>query len=256
MLLKLPFLLLALFALALFGISAQSDCKGKIGGNNYDLGPLANAVGDGDIQTVDSTGNTYYYRPCKSVSTVACSQGTNPPNPGTCQKDSRMIPRYHSCGSTSTATWKARSDGEATGFFLHFTSGEEDRQSDIEFVCDPAAGTGNLTAATPTEQPTHYYHLQWKSSLACPHTGGDGDGGGDDGGGISGGWIFIIILICLVAVYLIGGVIYKRFRTEDRGLDLIPQKDFWFSLPFLVKDGHMYIWKKARGLCGAQYETV
>jgi len=261
MLHKRLFLLLAvLFAVAVVSIHAQADCKGSVGGSNYDLGPLQKAIGENDVTTQDQAGNTYYFRPCNPVKQAECAQGTNPPNPATCQKDSRMVPRFHSCGSTSTASWKARTSGDATGFILHFTNGEEDRQSDVEFICDPQGGTGTLLAVTPTELPTHFYHLQWTSNLTCPGSHGDGgdggDGGGGGGGGISGGWIFIIILLGIAVLYLVGGVIYKRVRTEDRGLDMIPQKEFWFSLPFLVASGHIYVWRKARGLCGAQYETV
>jgi len=253
------FLFLAvLFSVAVFRINAQADCKGSIGSSSYDLSGLAKAIGSNDVTTTDQAGNLYYFRPCNAVTQAGCGQGTNPPNPATCQKDTRIVPKFHSCGSTGSVTWKPRTTGgDAGGFILHFINGEEDRQSDVEFICDPQGGTGTLTAATPTEQPTHFYHLQWTSSLVCPgHSDGGGDGGGDDGGGISGGWIFIIILLGLFVLYLIGGVIYKRVRTEDRGLDMIPNKDFWFGLPMMVVSGHIYLWRKARGLCGAQYETV
>jgi len=257
-------LLLFLAGVCIFvGTHAQADCKGKVGNSNYNLEPLAKAFGDNDATTQDAAGNTYYYRPCKVVKQADCGQGpTNPANPATCQKDNRMVPKYHNCGITSSAEWKPRTTGgDASGFILHFNAGEDSRQSDIEFICDAGAGTGALTALTPAENPTHYYHLQWKSNLACPGGDGDGDGGGDGGdgdddGGISGGWIFIIILVCIAVLYVVGGVIYKRVRTEDRGIDMIPNKDFWFSLPLLVVAGHLYIWRKLRGLCGANYETV
>jgi len=258
-------LLLLLAGVFIFvGTHAQADCKGKVGNSNYNLEALVKAVGDNDVTTQDKDGNTYYFRPCKVLKQAECGQGpTNPTNPATCQKDNRLVPKYHNCGITTSAQWKERaSGGAASGFILHFSAGEDQRQTDIEFICDAVAGTGTLTALTPTENPTHYYHLQWKSNLTCP--GGDGDGGGDGGDGdyddgISGGWIFIIILLCIVVLYLVGGVIYKRVRTDERGLEMIPNKDFWFSLPGLIIEAHKYLWhklQKLRGLCGGHYETV
>lgn len=52
----------------------------------------------------------------------------------------RKIPQYHDCGSTSQVEWSPRPAGADTGFFIQFNGGDEDRRSDIEFICDMSAG--------------------------------------------------------------------------------------------------------------------
>merc|ERR1712225_57932 len=63
---------LAVLALMILAASAQSDCKGKVGNYNYDLTPLAQKLGAVDLQTQDSTGQTYFYRVCGVVSNTFC----------------------------------------------------------------------------------------------------------------------------------------------------------------------------------------
>jgi len=253
-------LLSSLFFLNVRAQASGDQCKGKVGSFVYDLTNLKAATGGNDVITQDVPGNTYYYRPCQVLQQTEC-QSDGDPSPAVCQKDTRKIPQYHDCGSFNQVSWAPRSGGDNSGFFMDFKGGEEDRHSDIEFICDgSAAGVGVFSTATPTEFPTHFYHLQYRTKWACPQggDGGDGGGGGDGGssGGISGGWIFIIILICLIVIYLIGGVLYNRFRRDLRGWELIPNLAFWAALPGLVWSGHVYVYKKLRGLCGAKYETV
>lgn len=87
--------------------------------------------------------------------------------------------------------------------------------------------------------------------------GGGGGGGDDDDGGISGGWIFIIILSSLLVLYLVGGVAFNKFYRHHEGKEIIPNVEFWMALPGLVKDGHLFVWRKARSLTGrGSYEEM
>jgi len=255
---------LLFFSLFLLEVSAQASgdqCKGKVGNYQYDLTGLKDATGGKDQQTKDKDGNTYYYRPCQILEENQCQIPADP-SPAVCQKDTRKIPQFHDCGSFNRVSWSARSTGDSSGFKLLFQGGEEDRQADIEFICDGGANPGTFGTAQNSENPTHFYHLTYTTKFACPQGGDGGDGshhgggdGGDDGG-ISGGWIFIIILICLTVVYLVGGVLWNRFRRDLHGLEMIPNYHFWVALPGLVIAGNVYLWRKARGLCGARYDTV
>jgi len=149
------------------GQASGGVCKGTVGSFQYDLSGLALATGGVDQTCQDSGSNTYLYRPCKALQQTAC-QTTTDSTPAACQKDTRKIPQYHDCGSTAQIQWWPRAAGDGTGFFIQFNGGQEDRRLDVEFICDRSAGTGQLEASNPTEQPTHFYHLRWTSKYACP----------------------------------------------------------------------------------------
>lgn len=53
--------------------------------------------------------------------------------------------------------------------------------------------------------------------------------------GMSGIGIFFTIVFVLAAVYFVGGAIYNFKMYNARGLDLIPHRDFWFDLPYLIR---------------------
>lgn len=57
--------------------------------------------------------------------------------------------------------------------------------------------------------------------------------------------LFIISLACLLVLYFILGAIYqKQFKDPQTFADYIIHRNFWFSIPGLVKDGCLFI---ARG---------
>eukprot|EP01087_Luapelamoeba_hula_P022535 TRINITY_DN80_c0_g1_i2.p1 TRINITY_DN80_c0_g1~~TRINITY_DN80_c0_g1_i2.p1 ORF type:complete len:261 (-),score=42.12 TRINITY_DN80_c0_g1_i2:90-872(-) len=248
-------------ALCAYASAANTNCAGCVDGKCFDLKKLKDVVG-GEMSCRDPALNTYFYQVC-GVSSQNCRTAADQ-TPAICQRDTRMPPEYHDCGNANKFNWKRRTTNDGKeGFLLEFTGGSEDRKIDIDFVCDKSAtGVGTFEAADPSENPVKDYHLKWTTEHACP-TGKSGDGGGDGGDGddddgmpISGGWIFIIILVGLFFLYFLFGAIFMAWRKQARGLDIIPNKDFWFALPGLFIAGHVFLWQKARGLCGAKYESV
>src|SRR5689334_16876849 len=79
-------------------------CYGAVYSNFYNLQPLAAATGGRDQSCQDTAGNTYYYRPCQPLALQQCQTSTDP-TPASCQKDTRKIPQYHDCGSTTQVLW-------------------------------------------------------------------------------------------------------------------------------------------------------
>jgi len=256
-------LLVGLLSLSVEGQIIESACKGAVGTNNYDITRLAQAF-TVDQTCIDVGNNVYFYLPCQVLKTQDC-QATEP-SPGACQRDTRRPPLYHDLGSVNTASFTKRpTAAEDAGFLLTYTGGEDDRQVDIEFICDKSAGNGKLVCGDPAEDPGKHYHLKWTSAHACPGGGGDGgddsgnddDGGGDggrkkkdDGPAISGGWIFIIILSGLTVLYFVAGAVFNKFVRHKEGLEIIPNVEFWVALPGLVKDGFLFTYRKIAGLFG------
>jgi hypothetical protein len=91
-------------------------------------------------------------------------------------------------------------------------------------------------------------NVEWTTPDACPLSDGDGDkpedskpgGGGNEnptsghvGSGI--GWFFLMLLSALAAYFAIGA--YYNYSTYGaRGLDLIPHRDFWQEVPYMLRD--------------------
>ena len=77
---------------------------------------------------------------------------------------------------------------------------------------------------------------------------------GSDGGGIGAGGIILIILVCLVVVYFAGGAVYQwKFKDAQTAPEFIIHREFWFSIPGLVKDGVLFI---AHGFKKGDYVVV
>ncbi|KAK9888123.1 hypothetical protein WA026_000395 [Henosepilachna vigintioctopunctata] len=67
--------------------------------------------------------------------------------------------------------------------------------------------------------------------------------------GSSFGKIFLITFLVICLLYFVGGACLLYFVRGARGLELIPNIDFWKKLPGLVKDGTLFIF----GGCNTNY---
>jgi len=89
------------------------------------------------------------------------------------------------------------------------------------------------------ETPSKFYNFKWVSQYACPtnHAGNQ----------VSGGFIFLLVVLFCMIAYIVGGIIFNKFKRQAHGLELIPNVEFWTSLPGLIKDGVMFIVNSVRG---------
>nr|GLL20967.1 uncharacterized protein LOC109186582 [Ipomoea trifida] len=63
------------------------------------------------------------------------------------------------------------------------------------------------------------------------------------------GWFgtLLIIILCLFGAYFLGGMIYRYFFLHIRGIDIIPNLEFWSSLPHRVQSWFQSISQRLRG---------
>jgi len=75
--------------------------------------------------------------------------------------------------------------------------------------------------------------------------------------GLSGGSIFLIIFFVGLATYfMVGALIKWKLMGAPAGVDMIPNVEFWTSLPGLVADGCRFTKAKIMGLLGKSYEPI
>uniref|UniRef100_A0A6P7G7D8 Cation-dependent mannose-6-phosphate receptor-like n=1 Tax=Diabrotica virgifera virgifera TaxID=50390 RepID=A0A6P7G7D8_DIAVI len=59
--------------------------------------------------------------------------------------------------------------------------------------------------------------------------------------GMSGGSVFLLIFFIVAGVYFVGGAALMYFIRGARGVEMIPNIDFWRNLPGLIKDGLIFL---------------
>eukprot|EP01098_Paradermamoeba_levis_P013302 TRINITY_DN603_c0_g1_i2.p1 TRINITY_DN603_c0_g1~~TRINITY_DN603_c0_g1_i2.p1 ORF type:complete len:250 (+),score=50.39 TRINITY_DN603_c0_g1_i2:69-818(+) len=228
---------------------AQPDptlCKINYGGNSYDLNNLRKP---GTDYMASSASQSYYINMCGPLASFEC--WSTDTDMSACQSFSGFS---YSLGKSKTQTVGPSLAGGS--FRLSYSGGDLGRSYSIDFSCGTSAGQ----PVWDSESPIKTYNFKWSSNLACggnpPSSGsGSGTGGESSGGGLSGGSIFMILVTCLLFVYCVGGVLFLKFQRQAEGLDVIPNKEFWFSLPGLVKDGVVFSWGKITGR-GGSYDSV
>lgn len=111
--------------------------------------------------------------------------------------------------------------------------------------CDPSSASGPQLLSYDDSM----LNLEWSTPDGCPKTinseppkddegnKGDSDSGSKEerniGSGL--GWFFLVILLAFAA-YLGLGAYYNYSMYGARGIDLVPHRDFWQEIPYMLKD--------------------
>ena len=75
-------------------------------------------------------------------------------------------------------------------------------------------------------------------------------------GGIPGGAVFLIILLVLVVVYVAVFSIFNYARRGERGLSVLPHREFWTTLPLYAKTGVLFLVRCVTRRGGGDYASV
>lgn len=124
----------------------------------------------------------------------------------------------------------------------------DDHRSELRFEIkcnENATGTPDLDIKIP-ECPTSDYAvtIKFEHKAGCPI--------GKAKKGLSAGSIMLIIIFVGLAVYLIAGITINAVAREKRGIEMIPNLEFWKDIPGLIKDGFNFVLCRNSG----QYETI
>eukprot|EP00998_Keelungia_sp_KM082_P006109 NODE_2380_length_1076_cov_123.733404_g2362_i0.p1 GENE.NODE_2380_length_1076_cov_123.733404_g2362_i0~~NODE_2380_length_1076_cov_123.733404_g2362_i0.p1 ORF type:complete len:242 (+),score=16.93 NODE_2380_length_1076_cov_123.733404_g2362_i0:63-788(+) len=113
----------------------------------------------------------------------------------------------------------------------------------VKLACDEKGEQGVLTMADKAiiSQPQQPVTIALLSRDICIFTG--------IGGGNPWGLAFCLTVMILAILYFGVGMGWNYKRNEKRGVEMVPHVDFWKDLPFLCKDGFMFMIHGFRRCC-------
>ncbi|KAJ7084409.1 autophagy-related protein 27 [Mycena belliarum] len=258
--LDLPLFLLAISWSTTALTAAESfDCHFNVGSLTYDLSSL-----DGE-QLITRERSTPPTREVDSVALSLCSdlkskEGVSeadqcPPGTRVCltkinKKDSSdrivsVIPIAQT--ATLDPLYSALSAPKGVsvllhgGVYPHPVNGTEAQQSvNITFVCE----TSDQSTLEITSYDGALLQLKWATQHGCGFIADDGkpekeDPGNDKPSGSgslsSVGWFLLLLLVAFITYMGLGA--YFNYTTYGAsGLDLIPHRDFWMEVPYMMRD--------------------
>lgn len=256
--------LLLLLSTTVFVMAADFDCHVATGGMNWDLTPLKST--QTLTRTRESPPTTMVdelrFKLCKDLKSMKgvpddeqCESGTRACLRTTNKKtslDDRVIAVIPIASTSILEPEYAKLDSpKGLSLTFHgspYPSSSEDSQS-IKF---------SLLCADAAEEPKFVSyengtaHVEWSTPSACGSQDGESpqeddedtpaDGGGGDsdekptqsvGSGLG---FFFLVLILAFAAYLVLGAYYNYSTYGARGVDLIPHRDFWREVPYMLQD--------------------
>mmetsp|Transcript_15810 Transcript_15810/g.61783 ORF Transcript_15810/g.61783 Transcript_15810/m.61783 type:complete len:261 (+) Transcript_15810:42-824(+) len=232
------------------------DCTYEDDSGDYDLtNMIVNLTSASTLnnlyQGTDTDGYKYYVNVCNVVTSDTGCPGTD--NTPTCQVSSSGS-QATSCGVVTTQEFRSANSTTSPdgGVVIWYTGGKtctngvhNNRTSILTISCVEGAAS----AITAVVEDYCWYEIAMNSGDACSTGGG--------GAAVDPGWL-IMFLVCLIYfVYVIVGVIIKYVKFEGRGLDMVPNIDFWKDIPFLIRDGCVFtVQKVSMGKLCAGYNTI
>jgi len=117
----------------------------------------------------------------------------------------------------------------AEGVELFYGNGYENQFGYVKILCDPLATSLVSGISIDSTDLKTGFKVTIRSPAACLRS---------SGGGL---FIFFIILLVSLSLYFLIGIAIRKYKLHKEGLDIIPQRAFWGSLPSYIKDGFIFV---------------
>jgi len=203
----------------------------------------------GYYSLVDEDTHDYYIEGTGGLTTVTCGDPTvatpvaiqswGGGEPPTIDNSCGAIGDYstQACveiAAAPAAPGAAGPPGPTGGLKCSYTGGSDGRTVDVSYMCDKVKY--GVPAAAQVEGQDTAYTITFAGPAACPIL---------SGGGMSGGTLFLILFPVAIVLYLGIGMGYNYKVREIRGIEMIPQLEYWKQVPGLVKDGCIFFWQQS-----------
>jgi hypothetical protein len=209
-------------------VIANCTFTGPATGNVYDLTPLAQNGTNAFWPGQDSGGLKWYINFCRNVAGSPCGgQYTQ-----ACQGET-------SAGKLPFSYTELNSNG-TQGVSVALTPGTACKNSartvTIDVVCNQTANPGGIVSIIELPPAgSCIYDIKFHSIYGCPTGGGGSD---------VAGWVVVGIIFGGFFLYFVIGMLYQWRVKQASGRELIPNSEFWSSLPGLIVDGFKYTFAK------------
>lgn len=227
-------------------VDDECSCTFEDGSGKVDLTSLGNTDNTPKFKDVlyKDEGYFYSYNPCGGFKEGDCEKAA------TCVSNQDKSEQQQ-IGDASRAAFKY--DDSAGNVIVAYTSGSGVlRLTTVNLVCDQSACDPKFEPLG--EQGAGQFEMTLTTVCACAGGctasgptncgGGHHHGGGSASGGLSGGSILLIIFFVVVVMYLVGGVLFMKFRKQETGTNLIPNKGLWTGLPRNIGAGFKFVFSK------------
>jgi hypothetical protein len=251
-------------------VTAGCDAQTTINGQNYDLSSLVNQV---STYTDATKGYLYTVAFCGFTSVSGCTSASvcqapitggsgtviGVPPPTDAPLNTSLIGNAGLSGIQQTYNSQA---GAGT------CSNGQARMSYVSLICDSSKTTPEISSVNELASSGYghcIYNIQVLTIAGCPSTGPTAtvviqstkgnapNNPPSHSHHMEGGWWFVIIVLILVVVYVVVGVSVQAIRG-NRGLEMIPNLEFWKDFPSLIKDGCVFAFYKIT--CRSDYSAL
>lgn len=164
----------------------------------------------------------YYFDACGPIKAVSCT-GSSTHTPAAIQTYGQPAPQpptfpASSCAAIGSFTTQSCAAAGSGNFTCTYTSGDGDRSVAFEYSCASTYQAPTASQPDPEAVPAHYV-IHFAGPAACK--------GAEEAGGWSWGDTVCLLFPLLSALYLGGGYFYNYKYKELRGVEAVPQLEYW-----------------------------
>ncbi|XP_034030455.1 cation-dependent mannose-6-phosphate receptor [Thalassophryne amazonica] len=143
------------------------------------------------------------------------------------QKKTTVIGKYSASQAIGGSDWVMLIYRNGEKYDAHCS--QESRKGILMISCNRKKSIGQLTVVLEERDRKEdcFYLFGLESSAVCPAVESH----------LSAGSIIIIIGLCLLTVYLVGGFLYQRLIVGAKGIEQFPNYSFWVEVGNLTADG-------------------